>query len=470
MPTSHDQPCQEAVACIHAALARGPIDEHDPAVLAAADLLAAAADDRDEQRRDCGLRALFGGVIEALNDRLDSAARRLSDRVMLRVLWRCCRADLRLAGVLDEISVRNEAQLWERRQQLDHPAPLPDGSRRVAVLSRVTVGADIALTSIALRHLHAACPGAQVVLVGDQRLAGLFAGWDWLELRPLAYPRRGPLGERLLGWLALRRILSDCDLVLGPDSRLDQLGLLPCCPVSQYRLWASTQPDQAAPQPLSQLLDAWCARQFGSPAGLLPALALDQQATARRHSLAAAFGPAPICAVKLDHGGTPNKALPRAAELAILRRLRERGWRILLDRGFGETELAASDALLAELGWQAVELDDSGQDLGQEPLQLQAGALATVPVLRFHGSIAGWAAALANCQLALAYDSVGHHLAAALGVPLISIFTGHPSPAFVTAWSPQGPGPRQLLTLTKEQREDPAAWQTILESLPAAEP
>jgi ADP-heptose:LPS heptosyltransferase len=209
---------------------------------------------------------------------------------------------------------------------------------------------------------------------------------------------------------------------------------------------------------------------LGLPASprVLPRLAFDAPTAAAAARLAAAFGTAPLVAVKLDHGGNPAKALPRAAEVRILRTLRDRGWRILLDRGFGPVELASSDALLADAGWTAVDVDDSGKGLGLPVADLAAGALAEAGVVRFHGSIGGWAAALAACRLAISYDSVGHHLAAALGVPLVTAFTGHPDERFLAAWHPQGAGPVALVAIPTAAKEDPAQWERVLRALPPA--
>jgi ADP-heptose:LPS heptosyltransferase len=196
-------------------------------------------------------------------------------------------------------------------------------------------------------------------------------------------------------------------------------------------------------------------------------VALDVAATAVHQRLRAAFGAAPIAAVKLDHGGNPAKALAKEAEIALLRHLRKQGWRVLLDRGFGADELANSDALLAELGWQARDIDDSGKGLGLAINELAPGALADADLIRFHGSIAGWAAALACCGHALSYDSVGHHLAGALGIPVTVAFTGHLDPAFPIAWQPRGRAAVRVVEIATADKNSPHAWQAVLDAVPA---
>ena len=73
---------------------------------------------------------------------------------------------------------------------------------------------------------------------------------------------------------------------------------------------------------------------------------------------------------------------------------------------------------------------------------------------------------MSNCGLALAYDSAGHHLAAALGVPLVVAFTGHPSPAFARAWSPRGRGEVTVVEIPTGSGGDPAQWKHVAQALP----
>ena len=459
---------QRSLAAIGPALAA--LDDRH-AVLIAADAIADAADSEDETLRNAGLSALFAGLIEPLNDGFTPAGRAVYARIFGRMVWRIAARQPALAQALAGFGVTSEATLLARHARVRQATAIPATEpRTVAVLSRVTIGADILLTSLALQAAHARWPAARVVLIGDGKLAGLFAGLPQMSVRPLTYARRGPLRDRLAAWLTLVEALraEQADVVIAPDSRLDQLGLLPVCPEAHYLLWENCQPEGVAVRSLADLFAAWLDQRLGAGrcAGLTPALALDAPTQARQRRLAAAFGAAPLCAVKLDHGGNPAKALPRAAEVLMLRRLRELGWRILLDRGFGADELANSDALLSALGMTAVDLDDSGKGLGLAVDELLPGCLAPANILRFHGSIAGWAAACACCQLAFSYDSVGHHLAAALGVPVVVAFTGFADPDFPVAWQPRGIAPVTLHAIPTTDKDDPACWQALISRLP----
>ncbi|MBA2480779.1 MAG: hypothetical protein H0V44_08960 [Planctomycetes bacterium] len=438
-------------------------------VMAHADALADAADSDDEATRASGLEALFAGLVELLNDGFTRAGRSAYAAVFPRMVWRVASRDAELSQALRDLGIGDEAALRSRYAAARAGAsPLPGDPRRIAVLSRVTIGADILLTSIALQRLHQRFPRAEIALIGDAKLTGLFGGMPGVHVRPLSYPRRGPLRTRLTSWLRVLEAVEAerADLVVGPDSRLDQLGVLPVIREDgRYLLWENTLD---APLSLAETYDRWLARRLQLPAspGTLPSLALDAPALALRSRLGDALGPAPIAAVKLDHGGNPAKALPRAAEVSLLRELRSRGWRILLDRGFGREELANSDALIADLGWTPTDLDDSGSGIGRAVEAWTPASLVDAELVRFHGSIAGWAAAASLCGLALSYDSVGHHLAAALGVPVVVAFTGFADPGFPIAWQPRGNARIDVVAIATERKADPAEWARVCERFP----
>jgi len=471
-------PAAHAAACIAwlvgrdaAAVDRELTDIHHP-TYAHIDALADAADSVNEDERSAGIGAVFAGLVEPLNDGFTPAGRAGYARWFAHICWRIGTRDERIRTRLALLGVADEAALHARYQAARHTPPSPPKTAaRIVILSRVTIGADLLLTTVALQRLRMAYPHAELVVLGDGKLQALIGGFANVRVRPLAYGRRGPLRERLASWLALvDAVESEApDLVFAPDSRLDQLGILPViADASRYLLWENIIPDGQQVS-LARSLDRFLAEhlhQMTTPCE--PRTLLDAATLAVQHRLAAAFGPTPIAAVKLDHGGNPAKSLPRAAEVQLLHHLRAQGWRVLLDRGFGPAELASSDELLNDAGWTAVDLDDSAQQLGQAVSTIMPGALTAADVIRFHGSIGGWAAACAACGLAVSYDSVGHHLAAGLGIPVVTAFTGHADARFPVAWKPHGPGSVTLVEIPTALKSDPAQWQRLLSAIPSA--
>ena len=471
-------PAVHAAACISwladrdaTAVERELADLRHP-TFAHIDALADAADSADEAERGAGITALFAGLVEPLNDGFTPAGRAGYARWFAHLCWRIGARDDRIRQRLAQLGVTDETALHARFQaaRLTPPVP-PKTASRVVILSRVTIGADLLLTTVALQRLRMAYPQAELVVLGDAKLQALIGGFANVRVRPLAYGRRGPLRERLASWLALVDAVDAeaPDLVFAPDSRLDQLGILPVITdASRYLLWENIIP-VGAQVSLARALDRFLAERLQqSTTPCEPRTVLDAATHATHLRLAAAFGAAPIAAVKLDHGGNPAKSLPRAAEVLLLTHLRAQGWRVLLDRGFGATELASSDELLNEVGWVPIDLDDSTHQLGQAVDSVMPGALAEAEVIRFHGSIGGWAAACAACGLAISYDSVGHHLAAGLGIPVITAFTGHADARFAVAWKPHGPGAVTLIEIPTALKSDPVQWKRLLAAIPAA--
>ena len=107
--------------------------------------------------------ALFGILVEGLADRFepslcDAYARLFSQAVA------------RSADGLDA------AALVERYQRVRRVRPITGDPRRVFVLSRVTLGADVAVTSVLLAAAKVRFPRAEIVFVGPRKNYEMFAG------------------------------------------------------------------------------------------------------------------------------------------------------------------------------------------------------------------------------------------------------------------------------------------------------
>jgi ADP-heptose:LPS heptosyltransferase len=119
----------------------------------------------------------------------------------------------------------------------------------------------------------------------------------------------------------------------------------------------------------------------------------------------------PGVAVSFGVGDNPAKRMPDPFEEELLKLLAARGAAVYIDKGAGGEE--------AERVERAVE---------------RSGVRASY----WEGSFAGFAAIVAGSRLYVGYDSAGQHVAAACGVPLISIFAGFPAPRMFHRWRPQG--------------------------------
>ena len=331
-------------------------------------------------------QALFGILIEGLADRFEPA---LSD-IYARLFSQA-------------IEGEDPAALFARYQRVRRPRRAVLNPRRVLVLSRVTLGADVAVTSVVLAAARQAFPSAGIVFAGPAKNFEIFAADPRLTHAAVEY-RRGSLPQRLAVWEELKALASDADcLVLDPDSRLTQLGLLPICPEDRYHLFESRRYGGTSEQNLPALAAQWSRETLGVPNAapyVAPASLMSREAR-----------PARYIAVSLGVGENPAKRISDGFERQLLALLSAR-LPLVIDKGAGGEEAARVERAAARSGAQATFWD---------------------------GSFAGFADIIAGSSLYVGYDSAGQHVAAACGVPLISVFAGFPAPRMFYRWRPTGP-------------------------------
>ena len=328
--------------------------------------------------------ALFSILVEGLADRFEPA---LCDAYVRLFSHAIAQA----AGDLDA------AALVERFERVRRVRSVSIEPRRVFVLSRVTLGADVAVTSVLLDAAKRRFPNARIVFVGPRKNYELFACDARLEHADVAY-QRGSLRDRVAVWNELRSLCVGADnLVIDPDSRLTQLGLLPICADERYHLFESRAYGGDGYDSLSELAAAW-ARETLQVEGARPYLALAAPAPARAG-----------IAVSLGVGDNPAKRLPDPFEEELLSLLAATGLPLTIDKGAG--------------GEEAARVVEACRRAGIQPTF-------------WEGSFAGFAAIVATSRLYVGYDSAGQHVAAAAGVPLISIFAGFPVDRMFARWRP----------------------------------
>ena len=333
-------------------------------------------------------QALFSILAEGLADRFEPALCDVYARLFSQAI----------AAVVDGAEA---AALVARYQRVRRVRPVAGEPSRVFVLSRVTLGADVAVTSVLLDAAKRRFPKAEIVFVGPPKNYQLFEADPRIRHAAVAY-RRGSLRERLSVRQELAAILDAPDsLAIDSDSRLTQLGLLPLCPEHRYHLFESRAYGGATDRPLPELAAAWAEETLGV-AGAKPFVAL---AEAPGHTAA--------IAVSLGVGENPAKRLPDPFEESLLHLLGERGASICIDKGAGGEEAARVELAVERSG---------------------------VPATFWNGSFAGFAAIIAASRLYVGYDSAGQHVAAAAGVPLVGIFAGFPVPRMFDRWRPRANG------------------------------
>jgi hypothetical protein len=285
---------------------------------------------------------------------------------------------------------------------------IPEFVETVYVLSRVTLGADIKITSIILDAMKTRFRDAAIVLVANRKSIGLYAADSRIWHIDAEYPRSGPVSRRIEFAHQLRGRMEGANrIVIDPDSRITQLGLIPVCEPERYFHFPSRTANSA--DNLTDLTQHWLEEAFGESgeAYIAPDGVSEE-------------GDSPRAAISLGVGENDSKRIAGDFEARLIRTLGEKFRTIWIDRGVG----------------------------GEEARRVTAAAEASgcAERVRFwEGSFAGFASIISQCGLYVGYDSAGQHAAAAAGVPLISIFAGAPSDRFRQRWSPAGPGRIQVL-------------------------
>jgi ADP-heptose:LPS heptosyltransferase len=333
-------------------------------------------------------QALFGTLVEGLADRFDPA---LCDAYAQLFAQALCHAD----GSLDPMS------LVARYERVRQPRPVGGRPQRVFVLSRVTLGADVAITSVLLAAAKQRFPNAEIVFVGPGKNQELFASDPQIKHAPLEY-RRGSLADRLSAAGELKQLVGQPgSIVIDPDSRFTQLGLLPVCAEENYYFFESRAYRSSSDRNLPELTAEWACETFGI-GDVKPYISLPHT-TEKTPTIAVSFGV----------GENPAKRIPDPFEEELLRVLCETGLSLAIDKGAGGAEGERVERAIAASG---------------------------VPASVWDGSFAGFAEIIAASRLYVGYDSAGQHVAAACGVPLVSIFAGFPVPRMFARWRPTGQG------------------------------
>ncbi|MDR3718666.1 MAG: glycosyltransferase family 9 protein [Bryobacteraceae bacterium] len=364
--------------------------------------------DEDEAVALISSRQLFGTLVEGLADRFEPALCDAYARLFAQVI----------AGALPGMESAALAARYREVRRVRPPAFEPTD---VYVLSRVTLGADIAVTSILMDGVRQRFPDARLWFAGPRKAWELFEGSSWSFLE-VPYGRTAMLRDRLGAYEPLRSALDRPGvLLIDPDSRLTQLGVLPVCAPQAHHLFESRGFGGETDATLPALAREWVRQTLGVESAepwFHPKV---------NHSLPGHK----VAAVSFGIGENPAKRVADPFEEQTLRYLLESGWQVLLDTGApGGEEDRRVRATVARMG-------SAGQSIALH-----------------EGSFASFAAFIAGAGLYVGYDSAGQHVAAALDVPLVSVFGGFSCERMLQRWQPDGLGATRVIAVREQSVED----------------
>jgi ADP-heptose:LPS heptosyltransferase len=432
-----------------------------------------------------GVYGLFALLVERLGDAFTPEACALYNQLFAQVIQHCRRQanGAAIDGQLQAFGLGTEADLLLRAARVRAPRRFDkeqaQSIKKAFVLSRVTLGADVAVTSVVLAALRKVFPTAEIKLVANAKTLQLFAGDSRVQLCAIEYPRGGGLTVRLASWQrAVEAIQQDTQrlnpteyVIVDPDSRLTQLGLLPLVADERpYFFFESRSYCCAGLEKLGALTAHWLQQVFGMAEPVYPYCTPSQPdvvAAQRIIDILRRYVKGPIVSVNLGVGANPAKRLPEPFELRLVARLLSEGATVILDKGGDPEEVARVERLVAILvreGFRALALDEH-----PELLALPAEVSGT-QLLTWQGGIGRFAALIAKSTAYIGYDSAGQHIAAALGVPTIDIFFGFTSPRMPERWAPHGTGPVYMVVLDDDETFLPARLEAIVDDVLAHVP
>lgn len=381
------------------------------------DLIERALDEDEPFVAMAANRALFSIIIERLGDLFEPVLCDVYARLFAHIISRA-------------LPEYNSRELLTRFNRIRQPRHFRGGDiHRVFVLSRVTLGADAAVTSVALAMAKQRFPDAEICIVGPEKNAELFAGDTAVQPIPVAYGRSSLLRERLLAAAELKLVVDEPGtIVIDPDSRLTQLGLIPVCDDARYFFFESRSFGGSSNLTLTQLIAEWLAETFDTD-HFKPYVAPAEQPRVAQVSMS------------LGVGDNANKRLSDAFEISAVKEILKTGNHVIIDRGAGGEEAQRVTRMAQELG---------------NPSNLHL----------HDGSYASFASHIVQSDLYVGYDSAGQHVAAAAHVPLVSVFAGYASERMFQRWKPAS-GNARVIQVADDRRaeEEPAALAAISEAV-----
>ncbi len=407
-----------------------------------------------------GNDALFGALVERLSDSFRHDYCILYDQVFAQVIQACRRLPgfQNLDVELSTFGLYHAEALCKRKIRLNQRQVRLAGSqlkeiRKAVVLSRVTLGADVAITSIILSRLQSALPGAGIVFLAPQSSQAVVAGNRQISFRRITYERREGLRARLNSWLAvleavreeIAELAPSQYIVADPDTRLTQLGLLPLVDDSRYLFFPSRSYCRPGLSKLCELTASWLAELLCTEGQVLPSIWLTEEDDLWGRELCRRLkgaGGGRIVSVSWGVGGDERKRIGDDFEYQVVHALASDGHTVLLSRGVGPEETRQTRALarrLAETGLKVLHLD-TGRGLDQLDEKQH-------DVITWEADVGAFCASIAHSDQYVGYDSAGQHIAAALGVPTITVFVISGGATHLERWTPHGPGPVRVVTV-----------------------
>lgn len=424
------------------------------------DLLLRITDSSDPILAEAATETLYGPIIEGLCNDFTGLGADAANLVLLRMLShiRNKPQGKRLNQLLNESGFYDEESLLKRHARIRRINPISEKRRnrirKIILLSRVTIGADVLIVSPVAHRLSKVFPAAELIFIGPPHLEELLCDLSAVRFHQFEYKRFGKMSDKICVWPLIHdlvrqeaRGLKNGELVVfDPDTRLTQLGLLPLIDEeSTFYFDSRREPVDGTNPSLALLANKWLDTILPGTLPCNPALSFKEQALKSAQAFVTKLSPtSTLIIISLGVGGNENKRLadPFEAEL-LLALLRRPNTIILLDSGRSSDNLKRILALLAEMEQNSIPVSFiTENDLSTQTISYGQG------VIGFKGSIGAIGALISLAHGFIGYDSSCQHIAAACGTPSVIAFAGAPNRRFQERWRPYSPaGTSQTIML-----------------------
>ena len=403
----------------------------------------------DPHLNNPGTQALFGIIVESLCDDFEELQTSTYNRVMTQVISFCRdhRSGKKLDSSLKKFNMHSQKDLLHRIEKIRNNGnilPDPGPVKKILLLSRVTIGADVAITSVIIQRLIKYFPDAEIIIMGSGKLREVYGGNPMIRVKEVPYTRRGGLIPRLSSWHTVLDIIqeetgtlsSENFILIDPDSRLSQLGILPLVPPDNYFFFDSRS-HSVFNNKLSmvELTNTWLDKITGETKFSYPEVWTKKDDADQAKNFCTSLrnnGAKNIIAVNFGVGGNSRKKVGTELEARLLfTLLQEPDTIIILDKGFGNKELEDTDILLESVENNGYPVFNTSLD----PNEIKNIKYGIVGIECRIGQIA---ALIANSNEFIGYDSACQHIAAAFSIPCLTIFAGSNNMRFIRRWSAYG--------------------------------
>jgi ADP-heptose:LPS heptosyltransferase len=389
--------------------------------LSAVKLLGSMCFNQDKTLAEQADNALYQQIIIPLCDDFTSRSTRLSLLILATLIQQAAKTrDKESRHALNRENLHNTEQLLDRLNRIQKNKVISTSYqqqiRKICILSRVTIGADICITSVIIQRLHQQFPETPITVIGPNHLPQLF-NYPFLHHSSFTFNKKHSNGSRISHWLQLQQIISHERqqltgqefLLIDPDTRLSQLGLLPLAPEYSTRILPS-RIDQSGSYSLSKITNIWLDSILQTSGHCYPALSLKTPTTPAENTKFTII-------VNFGVGQDQRKRISLQFEKElILYLIQLKDSRIILDSGKGENEINQAEAI---------------EDFIREQ------PVSAPSFHRIQDSIDVLAQHIRMAHLFIGYDSCSGHIATACQTPAVICFKGAPNSRFYARWLPE---------------------------------